>query len=366
MNWLKFLLHRLKLFNANIRRVKNKTGKGYITQIYEILVLRFSKGKLEPREYYYFGLYNDRFSMREKKTFLGLRVNTSINDISNSKEWRVIADDKLIFHYVTKGLDLPSPRVYAVYREEPRTVGDIPLLSNPESLKSFIRDQIQFPFFAKPINGRFGNGAMAVSAYDENSDQIILKNGSILDYEDFVDILSLKSGYIFQEYVFPHAVLKKTCGDCLSTVRCNVLLASSGPQIFHAVWKIPTGDNMVDNFAHGERGNLVGMVNIDTGVVERVIGGTDDEMFEYRDHPDTKVPLTGITIPLWAEVVDLCLKAASSFPHIRMQHWDVAVRDDGPVLIELNTLGLLDLHQLVGRSGVYGEKLENYLLEFKS
>ena len=126
MNWLKFFLHRLRLLNSNIRRVKNISGKGYISQIYEILVLRFSKGKLEPKEYYYFGLYeDDRYSIRGKKAFFGLRVNMSINELSNSKQWRVIADDKLIFHYVPKGLDLPSPRIYAVYRKEPRTVGDI-------------------------------------------------------------------------------------------------------------------------------------------------------------------------------------------------------------------------------------------------
>ena len=77
------------------------------------------------------------------------------------------------------------------------------------------------------------------------------------------------------------------------------------------------------------------------------------------------MPLTGITIPCWPEVVELCLKAASSFPHIRMQHWDVAVRDDGPVLIELNTLGVFDVHQLVGRSGICSGRLEVYLLELK-
>lgn len=366
MNWLKFLLHRLRLFNANIRRVKNKTGKGYVSQIYEILVLRFSKGKLEPREYYYFGLYDDdRYSMPDKKAFFGHRATASVNNLSNSKEWRVIADDKLIYYYVTKGLGLPSPRVYALYRQEPRIVGDIPFLSDPESLKHFMRSHIQYPFFTKPVNGRFGLGAMAVSAYHEGREQIILKNGSVLDFEKFTEILSLKSGYLLQEYVFPHKVLRDICGDCLSTIRCIVLLASSGPEILYAVWKIPTGDNMVDNFFNGNSGNLVGCVNIDTGVVERVMGGTDNEMLEYRKHPDTDKPLAGITIPWWAEVVNMCHKAAYSFPHLRLQHWDVAVRDGGPLLIELNTLGMLDIHQNVARSGVYDERLENYLLEFK-
>ena len=70
-------------------------------------------------------------------------------------------------------------------------------------------------------------------------------------------------------------------------------------------------------------------------------------------HPDTRKALTGFAIPNWKETMDLCAKAASLLPGIRLQSWDIALCAGGPVIVEVNASGGMDLPQHAFRRGFY-------------
>lgn len=370
--------YRLKAFYWNIRsllqrfqaciyaasKAKEITGKGYTAQLYEILVLRFSCGKLDPDEYYYYGLHDDgRYSLGDKKQFIGQKAVSRINDLLNHKEWRAVANDKLIFYSIMQGAGLPSPEIYAVYRTTFRFFSAVPPLTDTDSLKAFLRNRIRYPFFAKPVEGAFGAGAVAVKAYDKTTDQITFFNENRMSIEEFVRTIDSSSatGYLLQEYLMPHPDIKKISGECLSTVRFNIFLTAEGPALFHCFWKIPTGKNMTDNFSSGKTGNLLGCVNLETGLVEEVTGGSGFEIAGYHDHPDTGEPLLGITLPYWEEMKSLCLKAATMLPGLRLQHWDAAMSERGPVLVEVNSFGVFSCHQIAYRKGIYDNLLQHYV-----
>jgi hypothetical protein len=120
-----------------------------------------------------------------------------------------------------------------------------------------------------------------------------------------------------------------------------------------AVWKITTGDNFVDNFSEGKFGNMLGNVDISTGEITRVQRGIGLGMEENVTHPDTGQRLKGFVLPDWEAVREACLAAATIAPELQFQHWDVALTDNGPVLLELNVHGSLDLVQLASQKGIY-------------
>jgi hypothetical protein len=74
-------------------------------------------------------------------------------------------------------------------------------------------------------------------------------------------------------------------------------------------------------------------------------------MREVAEHPDTGATLVGLSVPDWQKAMDLCRYAAAMFPGIRTQSWDVALTDAGPVVLELNFGGDLNLQQLARRRG---------------
>ena len=110
---------------------------------------------------------------------------------------------------------------------------------------------------------------------------------------------------------------------------------------------------MTDNFAGGRSGNLCAPLDLDTGFVIAARTGIGLDQREIDLHPDTRKALTGFAIPNWKETMELCAKAASLLPGIRLQSWDIAICAGGPVIVEVNASGGMDLPQHAFRRGFY-------------
>ena len=80
-----------------------------------------------------------------------------------------------------------------------------------------------------------------------------------------------------------------------------------------------------------------------------------------NNHPDTGGRLEGLTIPDWPALTALALKAAAALPGLRMQAWDIAPTDRGPVLVEVNIGGDFNLPQLAHRTGLMDDRFRTFL-----
>jgi hypothetical protein len=138
-----------------------------------------------------------------------------------------------------------------------------------------------------------------------------------------------------------------------------VLITPDGPLIHRAVAKITTGHNPADNFWRA--GNMLGAIDPANGRIARVVRGTGMDKTLNETHPDTGNSLLGTRIPAWKWLVDLVCEATAVFPGIRTQSWDVALSDRGPVLLEVNYGGDLNLGQLAHGKGVLDDAYADHL-----
>ncbi len=337
-------------------------GKSPWAQVLDIWRLRFGPGKLRPDEYYYYGLYDDRrFDLAEKLKFLGRATQDGIYRRCNAPEWWYIAHDKLVFYAILQGLGLPVPETRALYHAARRCFGPVPALPDPQALAAHLRQGMAYPFFAKPATGIRSVGVAAAEAYDGARDAIVFKGERAQGVDAYVAELEpyRKDGYLFQEMLRPHPRLEELCGQRLSTVRLILLLEAAGPSILHALWKIPVGDNPADNFWRA--GNLLAGLDAGTGRVTRVLQGVGPEQRALECHPDTERPLAGLELPDWPALTELSLEAARAFPGLRMQAWDIALTDRGPVLVEVNIGGDFNLPQLAHATGLMNERFRAFL-----
>jgi hypothetical protein len=111
---------------------------------------------------------------------------------------------------------------------------------------------------------------------------------------------------------------------------------------------VPLRASSADNF--WRPGNMLAALDSASGRIRRVIRGVGPSQREVD-----------LSLSDWEAAVELCLTAATAFPGLRMQTWDVAPTDLGPVLIEVNIGGDFNPPQLAQAKGLMDERFRRFL-----
>lgn len=333
----------------SMRSVAREYGKSILSQLIEMVVLGVATGKLTPKDYFFYELYDDRkFTLGEKKSFIGHSAQMAMNYLFNDDDWRAVAKDKIAFAQYFHARGFPVARILAAYNTQ-ETPAPIAALHSPDDMKAFLQEA-SYPLFSKPVDGMDSLGAARLEAFDAASDELVLGDGRRVAIDRFVkEAVQFRHGYIFQEVLHPHPDIAAICGDRIANVRMVVVLSDSGPELLRALWKIPAGRNIADNFW---RGNILGSLDVETGRVLRATQGLGLKRKDLDKHPDTGRAIKGTTLPQWAAAKALCLDAAKAMPGLRLQAWDISICEAGPVLGEVNSGGDYYLPQLASDKGM--------------
>ena len=333
--------------------VKRQNQKPYWRQLVEIARLATDTQRLSPSEYYELGVFDDTaYPAEQKPDCVGWRASARIDHALNHSYWRAAANDKLLNYALLQHYGFPIPRTQACYSPLGRHIGSEQRPHSRQELEDFLRTGMMFPAFIKPIHGSYGRDTFLLESFDTARDRFVEAHGKGVPLHDLVDICmnSQFSGMLFQECLRPHPHMRSLVGNTTSCVRVIVAVPPTGPKVHLAFWKIARAHNITDNFCMGETGNLLAWMNKESGTVERVVTGLWPGGQEVSQHPDTGQRLLDSTLPDWHKAMTMCLAAAVHFPGLRLQHWDVAFCDNGPVLMELNTEADLGVPQYLGQT----------------
>jgi hypothetical protein len=334
-------------------------GRGVVSVLREIVALWRGPGKLSPQEYFYYRLWDPGIPLAEKRRFVGKKAQHEMHLACNSQYWYSAAADKILFHTIMKGASLPVPDLLAIAAAG-RSVAGIPNLVDPASAAALLRRPELYPLLMKEVGGKYSLSVISADGYDERRDEVVLLDGTRQSPDALAATLTSANGYLFQQRLRQDPALAAEFGPRLWSVRALVLQGASGPKIHRAVAKIATGQNPADNY--WRQGNMVGAIALDSGTIWRVVSGSGARLSAGHLHPDTGKPIPGTTIPDWERIQELIEAASPIFAGIRTQSWDIALADHGPVFLEVNFGGDLNLAQLADNTGVldaaYAKHLE--------
>ncbi|MGN0709475.1 MAG: sugar-transfer associated ATP-grasp domain-containing protein [Anaerovoracaceae bacterium] len=164
--------------------------------------------------------------------------------------------------------------------------------------------------------------------------------------DDFVKYVREKNFGVLEDLVENHHALKEINPYALNTMRLITLIGDDGePHLLFAAQKFGLGKRVVDVFG------MHSPIDIETGVCNYPFhsGDTAADQF-YTEHPITHKNVIGFKVPYWEESKEMILKASLVVPQIRYVGWDVAVTEDGPVIIEGNNYTAYDYMQLPKQS----------------
>lgn len=178
----------------------------------------------------------------------------------------------------------------------------------------------------KPLHGNQGKGIEAFDICKTNAEEI------------FEKVKTYPEGVV-EQYVVQHPELSALAPGSVNTIRLVTISSNTQPvtddgkymDIAYSALRIGGGTSVVDNF---HSGGMTAAVNLETG--ELVTNAADMEGHVFEIHPMTGIKIKGYRIPLFKEAVEMVTKACEEHKIEGYLGWDIAITEDGPVLIEVN------------------------------
>ncbi len=293
-----------------VKKLHKKTGINSIKLFVDIVKcgLRYGAGY---RDYELCEWWN--LNEEQRATYVTRGINNRIVSLLNDRQYYHILDNKIEFNNTfseflgRKWIDMTTATF--------------------EDFEAFLQglDVI----ISKPAAEACGRGVEKLAVADFPSHEALFKH------------LGEINSALCEEFVVQHKDVSALYPLAVNTYRIVTVFTEDAPHIVYAFIRIGNGGRFVDNI---NAGGMAAPVNIDTGIIEHP--AFDKDSIYYETHPYTGCPIKGWQLPFWQESVETVLKAATIIPQVGYVGWDVAVTENGPLLIEGNPFPGHDILQM--------------------
>ncbi len=298
-------------------------------QILNLCAARARHG-IEPLAYYRLQLFRPERSARATRYVQSTDSGPLIRWlVAETHGYPHVFGDKRAFHAWCAEHDLPSVPTLMEF-EEGRVRWTSGAALPPADL------------FSKLSNSWGGNGACRWT-YD-GAGGYVGSDGAARDAETLVGELARTSAEVgrpvlLQRWIRNAASDARLTPGALCTARITTVRSPRGDiELLPALYRMPTGTAVVDNFAVG---GLAAPIDLTTGRLGKAVK-KDIRLLPTptERHPDTGARIEGHQLAHWADAVSLVLRAhaAIDWKGVPIVGWDVALLDDGPVLLEGNNV----------------------------
>lgn len=279
-----------------------------------------------------------------------------------------LVDNKVLFYQHCLANGLPTIPIICGLGQLPGHAPDgvIAHVENFDQWEAVLRSSTG-DIFIKPMYGAHGEGTLAVRRTGQG---LVFGQGGVDGdtsqglYCCMLERLKNETALLVQPRVRVHRkLLEISSANGLSTARIVTAFTENRARVIFAVARLSAGANITDNFSRGASGNLAVAIDIATGTLSEAWRSlrSDWPIMQSTDlHPDTGRRIRGAVFPLWQDVVDLALRAQNSMPELRTVGWDIAVTDEGALLVEANCYYSVALLEVVYQHGLWRELTKFY------
>lgn len=320
------------VFSLNlIEKIHIETKKNYILIIIDFWKLRKTKG-ITILEYYDFEL--DKQSQLFRNSFLGLNEQREYLDLLNPKKYYIVARNKYFTHLFLENLTMAKSELYCYYNPEMNIENNKRIASDLLSTVNILKIKGIKQCVIKTDEGTHGDNVCVIQSieYVENDCIMTQFNGNIIKLSDILK----KKPLIFEGVVRQTRQFDSFNSSSVNTVRFMTTLFPNGEGKIIAIWlRIGREGKCIDNAGRG--GNVDATIDILTGKIYNTVQFDGfRKTTNIINHPDNGNQIEGIIINKWDEIKEKVISLQKAIPFVKAAGWDIAITDDGPVVIEVN------------------------------
>lgn len=267
-------------------------------------------------------------TLKNSKGLLGLNArNLQFIRTSNFKAGIRLADDKLKSKKLLIKAELPVADLFGT-------------INTREELYKFNWDKLPGSFVIKPNRGLGGEGILVVYGRKKDGHWIISKQREITESDLAAHITNILDGNfslanipdiaLIEERLKPITFLKPYSPKGVFDIR--VIVYNRVPIM--AMLRLPT--TKTGGKANLAQGGIGVGIDIATGITTHALIKSWWWEKEIERTPETKLPLRGLRIPYWKEILSIAVRS-QIISNLGFAGIDITLdKDKGPVILELN------------------------------
>ena len=306
-----------------------ESGKKQIVADYQELLERIG---LTTEEYYQF-----EFEKRDeafRNGFLCLNEQRLYLDYLNPIKYYALARNKYLTHKILDDTGVRKAELYCYYQPEARFVAGSENTSDLVGVLGALKAKDVQSCVIKTTESSHGDNVWVIKAIDylENDARMVRYDGN----EILLSSVLGQEALIFESVVCQTRQFASFNESSVNTVRFMTTLYPDGSaKVIATFIKIGRAGSCVDNAGAG--GNVDVCVDTETGETKYAIQYDGWRNIKEIDvHPDSGNPLNGVVIDNWIAIKEEVKRFQQAFPYCKAAGWDIAITDDGPVVIEVN------------------------------
>lgn len=305
-------------------------------QVLEMIVLRLFYG-IGPGFYHTTRFWRKELSWDFKTGFYPYSKFRRIVAAINPPSYQKMSQDKVCEKAILQLSGIPTPRFFGHLHPQRGLSRTGSKLTNAQELLSmFLEVQDAKKVCFKLVEGFGGFGFQAVEVVRDSELTLrVLESNELLSVDEFFNnVLTVNQGasYIIEEYISQHPDLAALNKSSVNTIRVWACCVDGGTVAIDAFLRVGGQGSLVDNTS---RGAHIFKLDLESGVIgDGMVKNIYNHTFQ--SHRDSGEKISGRTLPFWPETLSLAQRAVAAFPHLNFAGLDVAITENGPVIIELN------------------------------
>lgn len=301
--------------------------------MFDYIHLYRTKG-ISREEYYEF-----EFEKREeefRKSFLSKHEQRYYLDYLNPIKYYSLSRNKYLAHKILEDTGVRKSILYCFYQPEGRLFGSKEIASNVTDVYRILKEKSVKQCVIKDTENSHGEGVIVVREveYLEGDCRMHYFNGESALLSDILKEYPL----IFEGLICQSRQFASFNASSVNTVRFMTTLFPNGEaKVIATFIKIGRAGSCVDNAGAG--GNVDVCVDVESGEIKHAIQYDGwRKIHEIEKHPDSGTQLNGVVIENWEQIKAEIIRFQQAMPWCKAAGWDIAITDEGPVVIEVNDM----------------------------
>ncbi len=199
--------------------------------------------------------------------------------------------------------------------------------TDPETVQAFLD---RFDVIVKPTNKMSGQGVY-----------------KLLRGDSAEKVFSGELPVLMEECLYNVPELAEFHPASLNTVRVTTVTNGIDVRVLGACLRAGNNNSVYDN---ADAGGFFAEIDVKTGVI--ISDGITEKGVSAVSHPVSGKVFRGTVIPMWNEIISMCVAASLHLKGTYLVAWDIAVTPQGIEFVEGNSLPSVEVHQMPLHMGV--------------